>query len=332
VESGIAFVESQYELLRSLSGFAGQQLNLLTAVSDAWQPSDYLPDFAAEDWRDRLDALRAPAAALSDELLVVLVGGMVTEEALPNYAVSLNLIANDRIGTSPDPWAQWLRGWSAEENRHGDLLNAFLRLSGRVDMRAVEMTVQNLIASGFDPRTHPNPYAGLIYTSFQECATKISHMNVAKLAQRDGDAQLNKICKRIAGDEARHETFYTRIMGEVMERDPERGVRVFQEVLRRMVSMPGRLMDDGKNPGLFDQFAAVAQRTNVYTLADYAGIIRHLVATWKVPTRSLSGKAAAAQAFLCKQADRLESFAERVSEEVAQQAPRSFSWIHGRRA
>jgi len=121
-------------------------------------------------------------------------------------------------------------------------------------------------------------------------------------------------------------------IGEVMERDPERGVRVFQEVLRRMVSMPGRLMDDGKNPGLFDQFAAVAQRTNVYTLADYAGIIRHLVATWKVPTRSLSGKAAAAQAFLCKQADRLESFAERVSEEVAQQAPRSFSWIHGRRA
>jgi acyl-[acyl-carrier-protein] desaturase len=301
-------------------------------VADAWQPSDYLPDFAADDWREKLDALRAPAAALSDELLVVLVGGMVTEEALPNYAVSLNLIANDRIGTSPDPWAQWLRGWTAEENRHGDLLNAFLRLSGRVDMRAVEVTVQNLIANGFDPRTHPNPYAGLIYTSFQECATKISHMNVGKLAQRDGNAQLNKICKRIAGDEARHETFYTRVMGEVMERDPERGVRVFQDVLRRMVSMPGRLMDDGRSAGLFDQFAAVAQRAQVYTVTDYADIIRHLVETWKVSTRALSGKAAAAQAFLCRQAERLESFAERLSEEVAQQAPNSFSWIHGRPA
>jgi acyl-[acyl-carrier-protein] desaturase len=325
-------VAPQFELLRSLSGFVGEQLNLLTAVSDTWQPSDYLPDLAAEDWRDRLEAFRAPAAELSDELLVVLVGGMVTEEALPNYAVSLNLIAKDPIGTSPDPWALWLRGWTAEENRHGDLLNAFLRLTGRVDMRAVEVTVHNLIANGFDPRTHPNPYAGLIYTSFQETATKISHMNVGRLAKRNGAAQLNKICKRIAGDEARHETFYTRVMGEVMERDPERGVLVFRDMLRRMISMPGRLMDDGENPGLFDRFAAVAQRTNIYTVNDYAGIIRDLVAAWKVPSRALSGKAAEAQAFVCKQAERLESFAEMFSEEVAQQAPKAFSWIYGRRA
>jgi len=114
--------------------------------------------------------------------------------------------------------------------------------------------------------------------------------------------------------------------------DPERGVRVFRDVLRRMVSMPGRLMDDGRSAGLFDQFAAVAQRAQVYTVTDYADIIRHLVETWKVPTRALSGKAAVAQTFLCRQAERLESFAERLSEEVAQQAPKPFSWIHGRTA
>lgn len=314
-----------------MSGFVARHLNLLTAASDAWQPSDYLPELAAEDWRDRLEAFRAPALGLSDELLVVLVGNMVTEEALPNYAVSLNLLADDRIGTSPDPWARWLRGWTAEENRHGDLLNAYLRLIGRVDMRAVEVTIHNLIASGFDPKTHPNPYAGLIYTAFQESATKTSHMNVGKLAQRDGDALLGRICKRIAGDEARHETFYTRIMGEVMERDPERGVRAFRDLLRRTVSMPGRLMDDGESPNLFDDFAAVAQRTLVYTIHDYAGIIRDLVAAWKVPTRALSGKAAAAQAFVCHQAERLESFADRVADEVAKREPARFSWIRGRR-
>ena len=330
-ESVDAFVEPQFELLRGLSAFVGQHLNLLTAPSDAWQPSDYLPDFTAEDWRDRLERFRGPALELSDELLVVLVGDMVTEEALPNYAVSLNLLADDQVGTSPDPWARWLRGWTAEENRHGDLLNGYLRLTGRVDMRAVEVTVHNLIANGFNPKTHPNPYAGLIYTSFQERATKISHMNVGQLAQRNGDTHLGKICKRIAGDEARHETFYTRIMSEVMERDPERGVLVFGDVLRRIISMPGRLMDDGKDPDLFDHFAAVAQRAKVYTIYDYAGIIRHLVAAWKVPTLALSAKAAAAQEFVCKQADRLESLAEMVTDEVAKQEPAKFGWIHGRR-
>jgi acyl-[acyl-carrier-protein] desaturase len=331
LESVDAFVEPQFELLRDLSAFVGQHLNLLTAPSDAWQPSDYLPDFGADDWRDQLETFRAPAAELSDELLVVLVGDMVTEEALPNYAVSLNLLAHDQTGTSPDPWARWLRGWTAEENRHGDLLNAFLRLTGRVDMRAVEVTVHNLITNGFNPKAHPNPYAGLIYTSFQECATKISHMNVGKLAQRSGNAHLGKICKRIAGDEARHETFYTRMMSEVMKRDPERGVLVFREMLRRIITMPGRLMGDGGDPSLFDGFAVVAQRTKVYTIYDYAGIIRHLVETWKVATLTLSGKAAAAQEFLCKQAERLESLAEMLTDEVAKQEPATFSWIHGRR-
>jgi acyl-[acyl-carrier-protein] desaturase len=42
-----------------------------------------------------------------------------------------------------------IRQWT-EENRHGDLLNKYLYLSGRVNMREVEMTTQHLINDGFD--------------------------------------------------------------------------------------------------------------------------------------------------------------------------------------
>jgi hypothetical protein len=35
--------------------------------------------------------------------------------------------------------------WTGEENRHGDLLNKYLYLSGRVNMREIEMTTQHLI-------------------------------------------------------------------------------------------------------------------------------------------------------------------------------------------
>ena len=42
-----------------------------------------------------VDAIRAGSRALSDELLIALIGGLVTEEALPNYSVSLGQLARD---------------------------------------------------------------------------------------------------------------------------------------------------------------------------------------------------------------------------------------------
>ncbi len=322
--------ESQKEVLRGLRAFVQENLPLLLPVEKAWQPSDYLPDMGAPDWRERLDAFRAPAEQLSDDVLVVLIGDMVTEEALPSYSVSLNLIAGDEEGTSQDPWALWLRGWTSEENRHGDLLNAFLRLTGRVDMRSVEVTVHHLLNNGFDPRVFPDLYAGLVYTAFQERATKISHNNVGKLAGNEGNDRLETICRRIAGDEARHEAFYTRAMNAVIDQDPEGGVITCGGMLRRVIAMPGRLMFDGKDPDLFDHFSVVAQRMGVYTVQDYADIVRHLVQTWEIGKRAVTGKAARAQDFLCKHAERVESQAAAVAERIATEPRVPFSWIHDR--
>lgn len=70
--------------------------------------------------------------------------------------------------------------------RHGDLLNRYLYLTGRVDMRSIEVTIQHLITNGFNPKIKKDPYKGFIYTSFQERATKISHQNVARLANTAG--------------------------------------------------------------------------------------------------------------------------------------------------
>lgn len=40
----------------------------------------------------------------------------------------------------------------------------------RVDMKAIEATIQNLIGSGLDPKLENNPYLTFVYTSFQVCA------------------------------------------------------------------------------------------------------------------------------------------------------------------
>lgn len=319
-------------MLAGLEDTVKDQLKLLLPVQNAWQPTDYLPDLTQPDWPDQLADFREPAQELSDDVLVVLVGDMVTEEALPSYSVSLNYIVQDNKGTSPQPWARWLRGWTAEENRHGDLLNAFLRLTGRVDMRAVELTVHHLLNNGFDSKINDDLYGGLVYTSFQERATKISHNNVGHLAAKEHNTALAGICKRIAGDEARHEKFYTRMMHAVLQQDPEGGIISVGTMLRRVISMPGKLMYDGKDPDLFDHFSVVAQRLGVYTVNDYAGIVRHLVKTWGIADYQVTGKAARVQDYLCKHAERIERHTDQVRERVEAEPRVPFSWIYDRKA
>lgn len=94
--------------------------------------------------------LRERTASLPDEYFVVLVGDMITEDALPTYQTMINTLdgVRDETGASESAWAKWTRAWTAEENRHGDLLRTYLYLSGRVDMLMVERTVQHLISSG----------------------------------------------------------------------------------------------------------------------------------------------------------------------------------------
>lgn len=94
--------------------------------------------------------LRDRTKELPDEYFVVLVGDMVTEDALPTYQSMINGLdgVGDETGASPSPWAVWTRAWTAEENRHGDLLRTYLYLSGRVDMEKIEKTVQYLIGAG----------------------------------------------------------------------------------------------------------------------------------------------------------------------------------------
>ncbi len=317
------------ELIDSLQGFVAENLTLLTPVDQAWQPTDFLPDLNAEDWADRVSQFRESARRVSDEVLVVLVGNMVTEEALPSYSMSLERVVRDRTGMDDVPWARWLRGWTAEENRHGDLLNAYLRLTGRVDMRAVERTVHHLVANGFDPRNRGDAGSALIYAAFQERATRITHGNVGRFAAEQGDENLARICRKIAGDETRHETFYTRVVGQMMEREPEAAVLAFRSMLKGIISMPGRRMFDGHDPDLFDHFAAVSQRIGAYTVVTYSQIIEHLVEAWDVAHRSLAGKAAKAQDYLCQQAEKYQRFADEVADALAKRPRTRFAWLPG---
>lgn len=313
---------------------------LLETGEKSWQPQDYLPDLTQDDWLDQTKAFREQCAQVSDELLVVLIGDMVTEEALPTYQTLLNTFegCDDPTGTTDSAWAKWSRGWTSEENRHGDLLNKYLYLGGRCDMRSVEVTIQHLITNGFNPGAQKDPYRGFVYTSFQERATKVSHGNVGKIAKMEGDKNLHKICAKIAGDEARHEKAYQTFVQEILKRDPDGLLSVFGDMMRGQIVMPAELMTDGKDAKLYENFSAVAQRLGVYTAVDYAEIIEHLVKTWDLENlEGLSSEGEKERDYLCRLPTRYRKLAERsmnkkksITEDEA--PPQTFNWIYGRTA
>ncbi|KAK1648464.1 hypothetical protein QYE76_066269 [Lolium multiflorum] len=339
----------QVEVVRSLNGWvAKNMLPLLLPVESSWQPHDFLPcsaaaagasteDEALSAFTEGVAKLRAGAAGVPDEVLVCLVGNMVTEEALPSYQSMGNRtegIADD-TGASSLPWAQWLRGWTAEENRHGDLLNRYLYLSGRVDMRQVETTVHHLLRNGMEMLVPKSPYHSVIYGAFQERATFISHVHTAKLAGQHGDQALAKICGVIAADEKRHEAGYTRVCAKLFEVDPDGMVRALAYVMRGKVTMPGLLMSDGHDCSetLFERFSAVAQRAGVYTARDYGDLVEHFVRKWRVAELAgLSGEGRRAQEYVCRLPPKIRRMEELAHQRAVrcELRPASFSWIFDR--
>ena len=118
---------------------------------------------------EEVKEIRELSKELPYDFWVVLVGDMITEEALPTYESWLMDV--EGVGqVERNSWSKWVRHWTAEENRHGDVLNKYLYLSGRVNMKEIEKTTQYLIADGFDIGTDRDPYKNFVYTSFQEFA------------------------------------------------------------------------------------------------------------------------------------------------------------------
>ncbi|KAK1323833.1 hypothetical protein QJS10_CPA02g00660 [Acorus calamus] len=323
------------EIFKSLNDWADENILVhLKPVEECWQPQDFLPEPSSDGFIEEVDELRERAKELPDDYFVCLVGDMITEEALPTYQTMLNTLdgVRDETGASLTSWAVWTRAWTAEENRHGDLLNKYLYLSGRVDMKQVEKTIQYLIGSGMDPRTENSPYLGFVYTSFQERATFISHGNTARHAKQHGDMKLAQICGTIAADERRHETAYTKIVEKLFEIDPDGTMLAFEDMMWKKISMPAHLMYDGCDDNLFDHFSSVAQRTGVYTAKDYADILEHLVKRWKVESLTgLSGRGKVAQEYVCTLAQRIRRLEERAQSRAKQGPEVPFSWIFDRK-
>jgi acyl-[acyl-carrier-protein] desaturase len=325
----IFFEEKRKEVMAHIEKFMLEKMQeYLKPIDTIWQPSDFLPDSTKDSFFSEVKDMRETAKGLSYDLMAVLIGDTITEEALPTYESWLTMVEgvskNEEGG-----WMKWTRQWTAEENRHGDLLNKYLYLSGRVNMRAMEVSTQYLIADGFDIGTGHDPYRNFIYTSFQELATNVSHRRVASQAKKDGDNQLSKICGVIAADEMRHAKAYKYFIEKIFEVDPNEAMLAFEDMMRKKIVMPAHFLREvGLKIGqTFGHFTDAAQRLGIYTAVDYVDILKELITDWHIESMTgLSESGEKARDYVVALPNRLLRIAERMKNPTLDY---KFSWIAG---
>jgi acyl-[acyl-carrier-protein] desaturase len=298
----------------------------LIPVEKIWQPTDLLPDSNNENFLEEVKELREISKDLPYDFWVTLVGDTITEEALPTYESWLMDVEGvDNV--ERNGWSKWVRHWTGEENRHGDALNKYLYLSGRVNMREIEQTTQHLINDGFDIGTGRDPYKNFVYTSFQELATFVSHNRVALIAKKYGEKKLFKMCNLIAGDEMRHHLAYSEFVNQIFKVDPSEMMLAFQYMMKQKITMPALfLRESGEKIGsAFEAFSDSAQRIGVYTAADYVDILEKLNVKWDIANiNGLTAEAEKARDYLMKLPERMKKISERI---IIPEEGQIFKWV-----
>jgi acyl-[acyl-carrier-protein] desaturase len=298
----------------------------LIPVEKIWQPTDLLPDSNNENFLEEVKELREISKDLPYDFWVTLVGDTITEEALPTYESWLMDVEGvDNV--ERNGWSKWVRHWTGEENRHGDVLNKYLYLSGRVNMKEIEQTTQHLINDGFDIGTGRDPYKNFVYTSFQELATFVSHNRVALIAKKYGEKKLFKMCNLIAGDEMRHHLAYSEFVNQIFKVDPSEMMLAFQYMMKQKITMPALfLRESGDKIGTaFEAFSDSAQRIGVYTASDYVDILQKLNEKWDIGNiNGLTAEAEKARDYLMKLPERMRKISERL---IIPEEGHIFKWV-----
>ncbi|MEX1102369.1 MAG: acyl-ACP desaturase [Actinomycetota bacterium] len=225
---------SPIDLLGELEPVLARNFDRHLASTGEWFPHEYVPyelgrNFELEPWKPQ-------DSGLSDIGRVALEVNLLTEDNLPYY--HLNLWDAFRRN---EAWGEWLRRWTAEEGRHSIVLRDYLTVTRGADPREVERGRMQMVQLGYDPEwSRLGPLDTVVFTTFQELATRISHRNTGELTR---DPIARRITQRIATDENLHYVFYRDMAAAACELDPSSMVLAIRRQVRDF-AMPGADMPE----------------------------------------------------------------------------------------
>ncbi|MEM7142471.1 MAG: acyl-ACP desaturase [Actinomycetota bacterium] len=238
------------EALEALEATAERLLDRHLSTTKEWFPHALVPwtqarDYEPDETWDPNDS-EIPAAVRSALFVNVL-----TEDNLPYYFRDI-----ERMFGRDGAWGEWVRRWTAEEGRHGMVINTYLQATRAIDPVELERARMIQVQTGAVPEP-PTMAEGLAYVSLQELATRISHFNTGSMLE---DAVGKKIMRRVASDENHHFLFYRDALTAVIETDPSAAV-IAMEKQTTDFAMPGVGI-----PG-FTQHAKAIADAGIYDLA-----------------------------------------------------------------
>jgi acyl-[acyl-carrier-protein] desaturase len=308
---------SKLEVLSDLESVVKEFVDKHQLKRELWLPSEFLPAGESDLDDKMISELRARARGIPDSVRVAITINIVTEEGLPHFH---RLIA-EHLGTTTF-WSQWNKLWTAEEDRHGNILRDYIRDSRLLNFSALEGIQFEYLRSGFEPQWTGDPYKLFIYTSCQERATQISHANTGKLVA-DCEPLLLAITQKIAQDESRHYAFYTNVFKEILARDPNAALEAASFIMPS-IDMPGISIAN------FNDYADVIRRAGIYGLRDYKKIVEQLIAAWSIDVMTyLDEVGRKAQEKIMSIPQRLESVAQYI-EQRSKAKSFSFDVVYGR--
>jgi acyl-[acyl-carrier-protein] desaturase len=139
-------------------------------------------------------------------------------------------------------WGQWVNRWTAEENRHGIALRDYLVVTRAIDPIELEKLRVEQMTRGFSPGQNEQGdlfadtlFDSVIYVTFQELATRVSHRNTGKACN---EAIADQLLARISADENLHMIFYRDVTEAGLEIAPNQAMKSLHRVLRNF-KMPG---------------------------------------------------------------------------------------------
>ena len=228
------------DLLRELEPVVEKYMNRHESVHKPWNPHDYIPwsdgkNFYAlggQDWEPG-------QSKLTDVAQVAMVQNLMTEDNLPSYhreiAMSMGM---------DGAWGQWVNRWTAEENRHGIALRDYLVVTRAVDPYELEKLRMEVVNRGFSPGQNrqvrddlfcDNLFDSIVYVTFQELATRISHRNTGRACN---EPIADQLLAKISADENLHMIFYRDVTEAGFEIEPDKAMRSLHKVLHNF-QMPG---------------------------------------------------------------------------------------------
>ena len=200
---------------------------------------------------------------------------MLVEDHIPGYASEyMRLFAVTEDLSDEDAWynrqmLHFVFRWIAEEDRHGHILELYMRRSGRRD--PAELTAL-MVREGKKKyiAPHDNPTALFAYTSLQEKATQIFYNCLRRAVD---EPVLRQALGALAMDEARHCHFFSKLVMDALIQPSEKTILMIREAMVHFEMPLAHMLDHYKRKAILMMRAA-----NGYNYLDafehFSGVLR----------------------------------------------------------